>query len=441
MPIAPCVNQLPSLQDVLQCSPSSTCIYYLPEQRRSCKLSPSIQDLVAAKDFRDRIGNEGRLSRADLQSLALLLCCKRWHRQRIQDFQLLEPLIDRWHAEVRSSSPPRKSESGLHEPQPQETSSRPSVQDETQITAAIDLSAHYKLRSRRVPVNGDDQAYANINSTGFRKHKQPTSRTVASKLLQPLTMRDQRPGNLYIYERDSSPGFVKIGLTTTSVHTRLQAWQKQCGYEPKLVAQFNDVPNVYRAESLAHFELAEYWRSEVRCRNCSTQHREWFEVDKSYAAAVAKSWVQWLQEAQPYEQEGSLSPIWLRKIRSLVSSGVLISADLLLREHSSLQKPIPHEVLSASPAQIDSRTRLETIRDCHVETDVRERHQANQPFTMDDVVEVIATMLYVLLKTQMIANAFPIGTLLPTRSPGSVVRHQGNGVLATPTSFVTLQSA
>ena len=113
---------------------------------------------------------------------------------------------------------------------------------------------------------------------------------VARKILEPLVDRDFEKGSLYIFKRESSPGYVKIGWTSRSIQGRLDDWAK-CGYTPNLLFSVVSVVNAQRVETLTHFELIKEWRRERRCKapHCLKSHQEWFQVSIKRASAILKS--------------------------------------------------------------------------------------------------------------------------------------------------------
>lgn len=141
----------------------------------------------------------------------------------------------------------------------------------------------------------------------FRIHiKEPDrSQCVSQNILNNLVRRDFETGSLYIFDRNSSPGYVKIGWTARSVSRRLEDWSK-CGYTPNLLFSVDDVPHAQRVETLTHYELIKEWRRERMCKGCETSHEEWFAVSKERAKQVLGGWVEFMKVAEPYDSEGFL---------------------------------------------------------------------------------------------------------------------------------------
>jgi hypothetical protein len=172
----------------------------------------------------------------------------------------------------------------------------------------------YDLRPREANI------FTNSNSTRptalsqpplseFRPHVADPlpSDSVSRKILDPLENRDFETGSLYIFDRASSPGHVKIGWTASSVPARLKDWSN-CGYKPNLLFSVHCVPHAQRVETLTHHELIKEWRRERMCKAlwCQKSHQEWFEIGKERAAQVLGDWADFMGKAEPYDSEGSL---------------------------------------------------------------------------------------------------------------------------------------
>lgn len=152
--------------------------------------------------------------------------------------------------------------------------------------------------------------------------------------------RDYRTGSLYIYNRTSSPGYVKIGWTSQSVEGRLEEWSK-CGYRPNELFRVAGVPYAQRAETLTHHELIKEWRSEQPCETCLAKkgericHSEWFEVDQERAIKVLSTWAEFFKKAIPYDSDGSLKTGWRRLVEALDANGEKTTATKLLEHHEA----------------------------------------------------------------------------------------------------------
>ncbi|KAK8106731.1 hypothetical protein PG999_010090 [Apiospora kogelbergensis] len=161
--------------------------------------------------------------------------------------------------------------------------------------------------------------------------------TVSYKILETLVKRDFETGSVYMFDRPSSPGYVKIGWTARSVEARLNDWSK-CGYAPNLLFRVDNVPWAQRAEALTHHELIKEWRTERQCRgpHCGRKsHQEWFEVSKEKAQQVVDGWASVLKEYIPYDQKGALKPQWRQYVKQAAIDGKEVTAQNLWEYHES----------------------------------------------------------------------------------------------------------
>jgi hypothetical protein len=155
--------------------------------------------------------------------------------------------------------------------------------------------------------------------------------------------RDYETGSLYIYDRTSTPGYVKIGWTAGSIKERLENWSK-CGYVPNELFRATKIPYAQRVETLTHHELVVEWRSEPPCQYCWARkgervcHSEWFEVGHNKAIKVLSTWAEFFDKALPYESDGSLKTEWRRVVNALVAKGENVTGTKLLEHHEASVK-------------------------------------------------------------------------------------------------------
>ena len=175
----------------------------------------------------------------------------------------------------------------------------------------------------------------------FRTHiEEPDpSDSVSHKILDKLEGRDFETGSLYIFERASSPGYVKIGWTAVSVSRRLDSWS-ECGYTPNLLFKVHDIPHAQRVETLTHYELIKEWRRERRCKAewCGKSHQEWFAVSKERAGQVLGDWAELMKVAELYDSEGFLNATWKDFVLAMKSGETLTAKKLLEQYQLSLAK-------------------------------------------------------------------------------------------------------
>ncbi|KAH7384434.1 T5orf172 domain-containing protein [Phaeosphaeria sp. MPI-PUGE-AT-0046c] len=182
--------------------------------------------------------------------------------------------------------------------------------------------------------------------------------TVASRLREnlknPADRRNFETGSVYIYRRESSPGYVKIGWTARTVDARLAKWS-ECGYTPIEVFRVTGVPYAQRVETLTHHELIKEWRREQPCEGCrrnkniEIQHQEWFEVSEARAMQVLKTWAGLFKKASLYSREGSLKPEWRSLVDAMVEDNGAITSKRL-SEHYNL--------MVAKTAVLDKKTAI-----------------------------------------------------------------------------------
>jgi hypothetical protein len=180
----------------------------------------------------------------------------------------------------------------------------------------------------------------------FNPHiNEPTSEeTVAWKFCEELSernyRRDFKTGSVYIYSRESSPGYVKIGWTSKSVDDRLAEWS-ECGYTPIELFRATGVLYAQRVETLTHYELIKEWRRERPCNGCwmrkqkQVRHQEWFEVSQERAVQVLRMWAEFFKKADPYELSGSLKSEWKNVVDAMKVDGEAITSKRLLEHYEA----------------------------------------------------------------------------------------------------------
>lgn len=407
-----------------------TCIYYLIDKRRRCLVAPSRADIARAQNLRRSIiSNVSNPSLEDLRTYAMLNCCKRFHRTKLEDFELLDPLVEKWQKELRDG----QWQTAIVETTAQMNPSTDLVGSAVPSSTSSSLpqaSHQYNLRSR-TSTQGSSATTQNVNSppisTGFKPHQISPSQTVASLLMKNLTTRDHKTGSLYLFTRTSSPGHIKIGVTQQTVKKRLGDWQRQCGYVPNLVTSFLDVPHVYRVESLVHFELAQYWRTEIRCSVCPRQHQEWFEVATDVATEVAKKYADWMKVAQPFGEDGCLELTWKDEVYSILSrKGHVAVNDLIESLHKMQTQASKDEIPQQnSGVQVTNEANDNTNQR---ENDVRRIANAILALTVDQ-----RHRLALALESRQLSQQNPASlrslTLPPTSLDRNIVRCDTNSLV------------
>lgn len=288
------------------------CIFFTQRGAR-CKWDCSEADNTRAKELHATIiASDAETDNLELlEEYILCNCCRSGrarHRDRIQDIDLLVPLAERWQDEIEQRA--------------------------RRFSSPRGTGSNYALRPR----DGATSASPRRVLSEFRPHiaEPGPFDSTGCKMLDELDDRDFEIGSLYIYDRESSPGHVKIGWTARSVQARLDDWST-CGYEPNLLFDVHHVPHAQRAETLSHYELIKEWRRERQCKApwCRKSHQEWFEVSKDRAIQVVGGWAEFFKTARPYHSRGSLRSKWVKILRDMNKLGEEVTAKKLLEYHKA----------------------------------------------------------------------------------------------------------
>lgn len=359
-----------------------------------------------------------------LEEYVLCNCCRSGraqHRDRIEDVGLLTPLALRWQDEIRRNAADQFNHR-TSSPAPQEnifspyTYTTPATPIPSHTTTLYTPTAGPSYYQGNVPTSSSinstpcrpitssscyqydrdlqpllnshfnpseanrydlrpREANVSTNSTfttpmsihrrqlsEFRPHKAYPlySDSVSRKILDPLEDRDFETGSLYIFNRASSPGHVKIGWTANSISRRLEDWSK-CGYNPNLLSSLRYVPHAQRVETLTHHELIKEWRRERMCKApwCRKSHQEWFEISEERAAQVLSDWADFMKRAAPYDSEGWLKNWWREVVERMDENGEVVTAKKLLRhyEESLLQEA----TLVEGPVDLGHAPKIEEV--------------------------------------------------------------------------------
>ncbi|KAI9745847.1 MAG: hypothetical protein M1818_000528 [Claussenomyces sp. TS43310] len=372
-------------------SKRNQCIYFTQKGAR-CKWSCHESDNIQAIELRETIItiSSEPVSVDLLQEYVLCNCCRSGrarHRDRIEDIGLLMPLALRWHDEIRRRAadqehytistlphestfnyttptpsrlshtatlfPPTTSPSYYHaqkSPSIHVASSSSYQYGSPRSSTALELAfepfqtqVRYDLRSREAIVSTNSLSnrsmpisQASLSESRPHVANPLHSDSVSQKFLELLEDRDFEPGSLYMFDRDSSPGHVKIGWTASSVSRRLADWSK-CGYSPNLLFSVHRVPHAQRAETLVHHELIKEWRRERMCKAvwCRKSHQEWFEISRERAAQVVGDWADFMNRAEPYDSNGSLKTRWREAIKMMDGDEEVVTAKKLLEHYEA----------------------------------------------------------------------------------------------------------
>lgn len=375
-------------------SSATHCVYFTRSGDR-CKNNCSNTDSAHATVLRDKISSapSEAIALDLLQEYVLYNCCKKGrHRRKMNENGLLIPLAARWQAEIRrergstiflaqpditlkSNVKVRSQRSisctdskagrckcvecqGVHNTYESRGPSKDLVHSEltrartlcpcdwcakplkTEVPS-VECAPRYELRNRnisRASTLSQIDCISEPLPPKFRAHKEnprPTD-TVFYQIQTPIkvTSKNAKPGEVYIFDRDSSPGYVKVGWSSVSTESRLTSWSN-CGYKPNLLFKTDRIRYAQRVESLAHYELIKEWRREVNCR-CGVSHQEWFEIAPFRAKHVVEDWADWISLAEPYDLDGYLRLTWQRVVRDMDSKGEQITGKALLKYYYSM---------------------------------------------------------------------------------------------------------
>lgn len=148
-------------------------------------------------------------------------------------------------------------------------------------------------------------------------------------------------GFMYIYTSPLCAGYVKIGTTSETPHTRVSQWEGRCKLETILMkdSERHKFLHFQLAEKLIQKELHNY-RSKYRCHHCRiahknpsqedtnmVQHGEWFKISEELALATVQKWRRWLVTNRPYNTDGVLRPSWNEKYKVFVKKTALMDSE------------------------------------------------------------------------------------------------------------------
>lgn len=136
--------------------------------------------------------------------------------------------------------------------------------------------------------------------------------------------RKRRLGLVYVFESelpDHTPNHVKIGSTKGDLSERQKGkGLERCNF--KLVEVGDSSGDCFDhfliVEALIKAELYNC-RKKFQCstRGCRTTHEEWYEIDKADALRRIARWRRWIQEQEPFDSKGELTPYWDWKVDRL----------------------------------------------------------------------------------------------------------------------------
>jgi hypothetical protein len=279
------MDRFPPFNDISPCDTGFCCIHpCIGENYRRCTRPINQADRRTADQMKARmivLRSPPTELLKDLSKYAELCCCKNSHRKNAKKLGRLQRAAVLWLAELIGPS-----------------------------NAAV------------------REAYLALNSPPRFLEYEPTGQrdSLGSSFLSTFGPHEFDEGTLYVIERPTDPGYVKIGYTTKVADDRFVYFETHCGFVPVPVRQLRHVPSVWRVERLVHNELSRYRRQSTTCVDnptCGSLHSEWFQVDKEQAIEVMVRWSNWMSEADPYDVDGRLKLAWVQLYRDLASIGKL----------------------------------------------------------------------------------------------------------------------
>lgn len=237
-----------------------------------------------------------------LQKLALVLICRKYHRDQMED------IAKGWALSLFDLSTPAEiAGMGIEEC---------SVHDLTYAQSTRESGSQTVKSVQVVLPSPSNFSFATLSSCFnappifFPYKSKPRKSNETRKHLKAIIEKDLTrtdifsDGYIYVYRSHGSFGHIKIGYTTKPVDTRLKEWQKQCGHD--LVIEYPKPEtmqrhrHIKRLEAIVHAELQDNRRIERRCRKCHKEHKEWFEEALTDALNVIAKWLNWMKQ-EPYE--------------------------------------------------------------------------------------------------------------------------------------------
>ena len=296
MPVSITAGKFPTFEE---CAVGTNCISPAPSQGfRRCRNPINAADRATASTIRQNIMScitkPGRSIEDDeLRDYAVLSCCKRWHRDQVVNEDIMSELVSRWRNEL------------------------------TEQRRRYILATRIATEPRR--------------RTPLRFEVYNPAPSMLEIISRPLEAHDQdgRQRSLYCASRTSDPGFLKISQhRTASLFRHVEQMQSCSGEGNRAKMDFSiKTSNAHRAKNLLYGELQSSRRQEHTCRDpqCGQKHKDWFEINLNQAKRVMGRWANWMDHAQPYDDEGQLRSQWKHYCQTLDAEGIPITSQKLYR--------------------------------------------------------------------------------------------------------------
>lgn len=271
------------------------------------------------------------LNDADLEEYAELSCCVKWHRATVTDDYVMTELVARWRRELVEQRDAHITATRVAAEELRAEELRNMVRTNEQALHAN--NELLRLLITRVRDIADRQAGAAGAPPHFATLQSHDTDSILEVLSLPLTNVDRRQGSLYCASRTSDPGFHKVRCSAeNSLNRRIEELQTCSGTHSTFRMDFSTpTPNARRAKALLYKELVQTRREENTCEGprCNGKHRDWFEISLDDIKRTIARWANWMQHAQPYDDQGRLRKVWLRYCETLEREGMPITSESL----------------------------------------------------------------------------------------------------------------
>jgi hypothetical protein len=145
--------------------------------------------------------------------------------------------------------------------------------------------------------------------------------SICEVISRPLSNQDQETGCIYGFQRGDN-GYIKVGVTTVGLETRMKQWAQSCHYEPKVMLKI-EVRYAFRVERLiqVHLRKERFRESLVNgsCnsgKGCPKKHDEWFKIGLERLRKVVTVWKRFV-ESEPYDENNHLKPYWQQQLKKI----------------------------------------------------------------------------------------------------------------------------
>ena len=324
MPGSITASHFPTFAD---CVSSPSCISPAPSKGfRRCRNRVNAYDRGTASRLRHNIlssvtTSHPSLKDEELREYAELSCCVTYHRAQVRDEYVMTELVSRWRCELLGQRTQRTVATRSSTASPMRTLHTDDVPRSLTTSRIREIKYCHEQACPAPP--------------RFAAFEAQDTNSMLDVLSLPLTDLDRKERSLYCASRTSDPGYHKIGCNATnSLLRRIEKFQSCSGSRSTVRMNFSITTiNAHRAKILLYKELQEHRREEQDCQGpqCHKKHREWFENNLNEIKRTIGRWANWMQHAQPYDEQGRLRIPWLRYCETLEREGTPITSESLYR--------------------------------------------------------------------------------------------------------------